>query len=266
MDYKLGELFCGPGGIALAALNSKLNINDSKFRIVHEWATDYDKDTCETYRFNICPNKKNSVICRDIRKLDLSQLTPIDALAFGFPCNDFSMVGEQKGIDGVYGPLYLYGVKVLQMYQPLWFIAENVGGLKSSNDGKAFEIILKELDQSGYSLTPHLYYFEEYGVPQNRHRIIIVGIRKDLKKDFKVPILQNSKFITAKEALTKPPIPGWAKNQELTKQAPQVIERLSYIKPGENAFTANLPDHLILNIKGAKISQIYKRLDPNRNW
>ena len=74
-------------------------------------------DTCNTYRANICPNNPESVICEDVRKLDIKKLTDIDALAFGFPCNDFSIVGEQKGFDGTYGPLYSYGVKVLKLYQ-----------------------------------------------------------------------------------------------------------------------------------------------------
>lgn len=99
---------------------------------------------------------------------------------FGFPCNDYSVVGEQKGMDGVYGPLYSYGVKALKMFKPQWFLAENVGGLRNANEGKAFTKILTELRNAGYTITPHLYKFEEYGVPQARHRIIIVGIRNDI--------------------------------------------------------------------------------------
>ena len=67
----------------------------------------------------------------DVRKLDIEPLGDIDALAFGFPCNDFSVVGEQKGFNGTFGPLYSYGIKVLKRYKPLWFLAENVGGLIS---------------------------------------------------------------------------------------------------------------------------------------
>lgn len=70
--------------------------------------------------------------------------------------------------------------------------------------------------------------------------------------------------MTCKQAIMNPPIPLDAYNNELTNQSTQVIERLRYIKPGENAFTADLPEHLKLKILGAKISQIYKRLDPNK--
>ena len=69
---------------------------------------------------------------------------------------------------------------------------------------------------------------------------------------------------TCKNALENPPIPADAKNNELTRQSAVVTARLKYIKPGENAFNADLPDELKLNVKGAKISQIYKRLDPNK--
>ncbi len=99
--FKLGELFCGPGGIGLAATTTNTQLSSIK----HAWATDYDPDTCATYATNICPSHSTeSVICADIRELDLSTLSPVDALAFGFPCNDFSTIGKQQGIDGKYGP------------------------------------------------------------------------------------------------------------------------------------------------------------------
>ena len=177
-EFRLGELFCGPGGLALGAITAR--INNPEYKIVHKWANDYDASTCETYRRNICPEDEESVICGDVRQLDIDTLGEIDAFAFGFPCNDFSVVGEQKGFDGVFGPLYSYGVKVLKKYQPLWFLAENVGGLKSANEGKAFEKIKSDLVDAGYRIYPNLYKFEEYGVPQARHRMIMVGIRKDL--------------------------------------------------------------------------------------
>ena len=263
-EFRLGELFCGPGGLALGAITAR--INNPEYKIVHKWANDYDASTCETYRRNICPADEESVICGDVRQLDIDTLGEIDAFAFGFPCNDFSVVGEQKGFDGVFGPLYSYGVKVLKKYQPLWFLAENVGGLKSANEGKAFEKIKRDLIDAGYRIYPNLYKFEEYGVPQARHRMIIVGIRNDLPYEFKIPSTEPYKDcdVTCKTAIEVPPIPSYAANNEETKQSAVVVERLKHIKPGQNAFTANLPEELQLNVKGAKISQIYKRLDPTK--
>ncbi len=269
IEFKLGELFCGPGGLGWAAKNARLVKDGNIYSIAHAWATDYDKDTCETYKNNICPEKSKSVLCQDIRKLNfenLLKISKVDALAFGFPCNDFSVVGEQKGIDGVYGPLYSYCVKALEFFKPKWFLAENVGGLRNANDGKIFSTILQEMSQAGYKVTPHLYQFEKYGVPQARRRIIIVGIRKDLNVTFNVPSPNPYRNInvSSRYAIESPPIAKNAENNELTAQSEQVIKRLKYIKPGENAFTADLPRNLKLNVKGAKISQIYKRLDPEK--
>ncbi len=265
MIFRLGELFCGPGGLACGAITA--TINNPDYKIIHQWANDYDKDTCQTYIRNICPDKPETVICGDIRELDFNRLYDIgdiDALAFGFPCNDFSVVGEQKGINGKFGPLYSYGIKVLEDKQPQWFLAENVGGLKSANEGSAFERIKADMISAGYRIYPNLYKFEDYGIPQARHRVIIIGIRNDLPFDFKVPSTNGYILKTCKEAIDEPPIQDNVSNNEYTVQSAQVVERLNHIKPGENAFTANLPDHLKLNVRGAKISQIYKRLDPTK--
>jgi len=265
--FKLGEMFCGPGGLALGASRAHFGSGNDAFEIEHEWAIDYDEDSCKTFRNNICPSEPHKVICADVRELDIAKLPPIDCFVFGFPCNDFSNVGEKRGLNGEFGPLYTYGVRILDHFLPDWFLAENVGGLQSANEGKTFLRILEDLRNAGrgYRLTTHLYKFEEYGVPQTRHRIIIVGIRADLNLDFKVPLPTHvGKQVTAFEALENPPIPKEAANQELTQQSITVIERLKHIRPGENAWNANLPSRLKLNVKGAKMSQIYRRLNPDK--
>ncbi len=142
-------------------------------------------------------------------------------------------------------------------------MAENVSGLRNANDGKDFQKILQEMYDAGYDLFPNLYRFEDYGIPQARHRMIIIGFRKDLELKFSIPSPSNITK-TCKEAIENPPIPADAFNNEPTTQSEAVVERLKYIKPGENAFTADIPERLQLNVKGAKISQIYRRLDPNR--
>lgn len=264
MIFKFGEFFSGPGGLALGAKEASFLHRGELFAVEHQWANDYDADTCATYRRNICGADSSSVICEDVRNIVVGDLPHIDAFAFGFPCNDFSTVGEQRGFDGEFGPLYSYGIKVIQAKRPKWFLAENVSGLGSANQGKALATILGEMSKAGYAVTPHLYRFEEYGVPQARHRIIIVGIRKDLGVLYRVPAPTHLSPITAREALETPPIPSAATNQEATVQSAIVVARLKHIKPGENAFNADLPDHLKLNVKGAKISQIYRRLHPEK--
>lgn len=272
MVFDLGEFFCGPGGIAHGArLAGTIKNCKDTYSIRCKWATDYDLDTCKTYAHNIHGEpweKVNDIVFHeDIRKADIAAFPGSDAFAFGFPCNDFSIVGETLGLKGEFGPLFSYGVKYLTIHEPKWFVAENVGGLTSANEGKAFELILRELRNAGpgYTLTPHLYKFEQYGVPQSRHRIIIVGIRNDQDCTYRVPApTHSSNYKTAKDAFSNPPIPANAPNQEKTRQSQSVVERLKHIGPGENAWNANIPEHLQLNVKGAKLSNIYRRLDPNK--
>ncbi|MHB8710193.1 MAG: DNA cytosine methyltransferase [Minisyncoccota bacterium] len=265
--FKYGELFSGPGGLALGANRAKVHKNGTLFQIAHAWAADYDSDSCETCRVNIAPEHPESVMCEDVKNLDIESLGPIDAFAYGFPCNDFSVVGEQKGFDGDFGPLYTYGLKVINRYKPKFFVAENVSGLASANDGKAFQTILQSLAESGngYEITAHRYRAEQYGVPQTRHRIIIVGIDKSFGFHFKVPAPTHlGGYVSVREAFENPRIPFDAYNHELKRQSPKVVERLKMILPGENVWTANLPDHLKLNVKSARMSQIYRRLHPDK--
>ncbi|MGQ2375931.1 DNA cytosine methyltransferase [Companilactobacillus zhachilii] len=272
MIFKTAELFAGPGGGAYAAKTSHITDNNGiEWGFKHAWANEFDPDTVKTYKENILNDPDASTVyCEDVRNFDITNhklLGDIDALIFGFPCNDFSVVGKQKGLDGNFGPLYTYGVKVLKEYQPKFFVAENVGGLTSANEGDAFIKILKAFSNSGYTLTPNFYKFEEYGVPQSRHRIIIVGIRNDLDKQgikFHVPAptTPNPKnYVTSEQAITQPPIPKDALNNEYTNHNKRTVEMLSYIPEGGNAWSESIPEDLRLHVKGAKLSNIYKRLD-----
>ncbi len=271
MIFKKGEFFNGPGGIALGAKMAKVTDKYGvEYRIEHEWANDIDEAASQTFIHNICPDRPESVIAQDVRELEISKkrLSEIDAFTFGFPCNDYSLVGEKKGLSGDYGPLYTYGVKVLKEFRPKWFIAENVSGLTSANEGQAFSLIMKDLIEAGYKITPHLYRFQEYGIPQTRHRIIIVGIRNDLNLEFKVPATTHGvgklPYKTAEHALTIPPIDPNALNHELTKHTSKVIDFLNHIPPGQNAWYEGIPEELRLNVKGAKMSQIYRRLQADQ--
>ena len=266
-EFSVGEMYSGPGGIGVALSATSLASRALNLRFKHVWATDYDPDTCRTYKNNLLANNSNALsICADIREVVIKDLPKVDGFLYGFPCNDFSLVGESKGLDGEFGALYKYGVEYINYANPLFIFAENVSGLSSANSGKAFSKILKALNHAGgygYDLTVHLYKFEEYGVPQARHRYIVIGMRGDLGLKFQVP-LPTMMYKNCREAIEVPPIPNGAPNHELTKQSKVVIERLKHTKAGENAWTANLPEHLRLNVKGAKISQIYKRLDPTK--
>ena len=261
--FRMGELFSGPGGIACGALSA--SSADGRYTIAPTWASDYDEDTCATYSKNIAHGNKG-VICKDVKDLDIQSLGPIDCFAYGFPCNSFSNVGEHKGFENEkFGMLYWYGIEVMKTYQPKWFFAENVSGLKSAGDGDHFKQILQDMEEAGYVVTPHMYKFEEYGIPQTRHRIIIVGIRKDYATDvvFRVPSPEPYKHIdiSARTALAN--IPENAPNNEIRKLQEKVVRRLSYIKPGQNVWNADMPEELRIKTK-TKISQIYRKLDPDK--
>ncbi len=267
--FQLGELFCGPGGLACGAMRSKSN--DGKLTIKHAWANDYDPDTCETYIKNICPDAPETVHCGDVRKLDIKSLGHIDAFCYGFPCNSFSNVGKHKGFENEkFGQLYWYGIEVLKEYKPQWFVAENVSGIRSAGSGD-FEIILKDMRDAGYKLNVHLYKAEQYGVPQTRHRVIIVGI-KDTEENKEVvyrvpdPAQYAGCDISSRTALSN--IPENAPNNEVRKLSQTVTRRLSFIQPGENIWQAEerlgdkFPKELKIHTK-TKISQIYRKLNPD---
>lgn len=268
--FRKGELFNGPGGLALGAKNALVvDAHGEEYRVQHEWSNDYSEPACNTYRRNICDGENpESVIHGPVQELDIANLPRIDAFSFGFPCNDYSIVGEHKGMEGDFGPLYTYGVKVLNVHQPKWFIAENVGGLQSANQGRAFLSILHELmnaGEYGYNIVPHLYKFEEYGVPQARHRIIIVGIRKDLDLHYQIPAPTHiDNFVSARQALEEPPIPEGTLHHDMPRHTQKVIDMLRSIPAGENAWYEGIPEDLRLNVKGARMSQIYKRLHPDQ--
>ncbi|WP_417555690.1 DNA cytosine methyltransferase [Microbacterium sp.] len=288
LSFRMGELFSGPGGMALGARRAALTVEGVRLR--HAWANDYDLDTCLTYRRNILvpeygeaakvveasydlPINGGGIVHQNVHDLDIDSLGDIEGFAFGFPCNDYSLVGEWKGLSGTYGPLYSYGVKVLATKKPKWFVAENVSGLRGANEGRAFKQILEHLQQPedglGYKLVPHLYSFDDYGVPQRRQRIVIVGIRDDIDTEFRVPSpeIYEGVDVSAATSLTSPPIDLYAPNHEFTRQSKNVVERLSYIAPGEHVFSPRvlevLPEHLKIKTK-TTISTTYKRLEPGK--
>ena len=167
-----------------------------------------------------------------------------------------------------FGQLYWYGIEVLKIYQPKWFVAENFSGIRSAGSGD-FQIILDDMRAAGYKFNVNLYKAEQYGVPQTRHRVIIVGIRNDLPVEFHVPDpkMYASCDITARKALAE--IPDNAPNNEVRKLTQKVIRRLSLINAGENVWQAEerlgelFPEELKIKTK-TKISQIYRKLDPDK--
>jgi DNA (cytosine-5)-methyltransferase 1 len=245
--FTVGEFFCGAGGMALGAKQAGFD---------HKFAIDYEFDAITTFSMNV----SRSVLCADIKEVNIKRLPYVDGFMYGFPCNDFSIVGKSEGLEGSFGGLYSYGVEYLNFHNPKFFVAENVSGITA--DG-ALEIITDALagaGDHGYELSVHKYKFEEYGVPQKRHRYVIVGFRNDLGLKFEVPE-PSGRIVTAREALSD--IPEWATNNERTKHPKLTVERLSYIKPGENVWQADLPEHLQMKDK-LRLSNCYRKTHPDK--
>lgn len=244
--FRLGELFCGPGGMALGAglagEHPVIGQHGEHYTISHVWGVDKDPDAIETYKVNVAARFGGEGLCTDalefVENMTAEQ-KQINALAFGFPCNDFSLVGDQTGLGGKFGSLYKAGVRVIEQTNPLWFVAENVSGINSADGGKAFQKILKDLKNAGmgYTITANLYKFEEYGVPQYRHRFIIVGIRSDLGLKFKVPAKTTpnpEQYTSVAQALSN--IPENAANMERQRMDKTVVQRLKLTPPWKNAW------------------------------
>ena len=263
---RLGELFCGPGGIAEGASKTK------KFK--HVWAIDNHPDTTKTFKLNHPETRVETWDLNKVTKKQVKTLENIDGLIFGFPCNDFSSIGEFKGLSGKYGPLYKKACFVLKNLKkkPDFFVAENVSNiapLGKFNSSPArvrifdnFNVIMEDLAACGYTIYADLLNLKDYSVPQVRRRVILFGIRSDLdsKKNYTKPkptTLGNP--ISCKEALDCLKKYKKLLNHEFIDHSPDVIKRLKKQKPGQNVWDINgLPGST-----KSRMSHIYKRLLPN---
>ena len=238
----VGELFCGAGGMGFGFKQAGF---------VARWGVEIDEDACSTYEANVAKS-----ICSKVEDVDFKLLSPVAGLAFGFPCNDFSLVGERKGTLGYFGGLYKEAIRALNEVRPFWFIAENVPGLMSSGG----DSILKKFSRAGrgYDVAVHLYKFDQYGVPQKRARIVAVGIATELEKRFRVPApTHKGNPVTAQQALAG--VDVVAHNNERTKHPARTVEMLSYIPEGQNAWHKDVPERLRI-ATSVKLSLIYRRL------
>jgi DNA (cytosine-5)-methyltransferase 1 len=274
---RIGEYFCGAGGMAAGAVAA----GHGHEAVRSVWAVDADRDACATYAANLHSGETvlakvpvdgldRFVLNADVRTIDPGQLPDVDGFLFGFPCNDFSTAGESRGLSGRHGPLYREGVRVLQAKRPTFFIAENVGGILQTDDCEAFSTIVSDLErpENGleYDVVPHLYRLEEFGLPQRRHRVIIVGLRSDVAARigrFRPP-RPSHRLVSAAEALAG--MTSDLANHEAVKASSQVLERLRHIEPGRNVWDVNdrLPPHLRMKDSATRMSTMYKVLDPER--
>lgn len=283
---KIAELFCGAGGFAEGA---------KKAGFKHVWGVDNHEDSCKSFENNQKCKSFNEDIINFSKTSNLKAVKKdhgnINGLLFGFPCNDFSLVGKNQKMEGKFGGLYKYACNVLNFFEPEFFVAENVTSLgkklklNSSDQVMVKDVFDKEKLQNqnyqnfkkimgdlascskhGYRIYADNYKFEEYGVPQSRHRIILVGFRDDIFRKNNINFERPKKIIgepvTCKEALDK--IPKWADHQELTKHDDRVIRRLQKTAEGKNVWDLGDDEDGLPGVTKARMSHIYKRLDSSK--
>lgn len=192
--YTVVSLFAGAGGL-------DMGFENQGFKTI--WANDIDIDACETHR--LWSNAE--VIHGDISKIDFNIIPNSDVITGGFPCQGFSLAGPRK-IDDKRNILYKYFVSLVELKQPYAFIAENVKGILTLGDGAIIEAIIEDFSDKGYNVFPNLVNAADYGVPQDRWRVFMVGFRKDLNiTEFKFPE-PFDKRVTLAEALKGMPEPN----------------------------------------------------------
>lgn len=196
------SLFSGAGGL-------DLGFKKAGFKLV--WANDFAKDAVETYKMNI----GNHCCCCDISNVDVNDIPDCDVIIGGFPCQGFSMANQKRTVLDERNALYLEYIRILKNKKPKIFLAENVKGILSLGNGMVIKAIINDFSKAGYEVKYKLLNAADYGVPQIRQRVIIVGVRKDLNRKFEYPEPSHScdgndgklKWVSVENALRGLPDP-----------------------------------------------------------
>ncbi len=250
---RLISLFSGCGGMDLP-------FHKAGFKVV--WAIDSNPYACKTFSRNIA----DVIINDSIENIDIAQVPEAEICIGGFPCQDFSLIWKRPGLEGTRGNLYTYFLDFVNKKKPKAFVAENVKGLLSANNYQAIKQIISDFESiaPGYLVKPKLYNFADYGVPQFRQRVLLVGIRMDTGFNFVHPqpeYGQNRKkpYRTAGEALKN--VEAVLDNNKHHKIQTRTVEILNRIKPGGNF--SDIPKDSPYYVKGM-ISHVYRRIHPDK--
>ncbi len=212
---KIVSLFAGAGGLDLGLIKAGHKII---------WANDNAFDAVETYKNNI----GNHIILSDIELINSKEIPRGDVVVGGFPCQGFSQANMLRFEKDERNRLYLEFLRVIRDIRPMYFLAENVRGILSLAGGKAIQKIEQDFAAAGYRVQKRLFNMADYGVPQNRRRVIIAGTREGLPEeaDFLFPepthaapekarLLRLKPWVTVGEALKEFPEPGSKKAEKI---------------------------------------------------
>lgn len=216
---KLVSLFSGCGGM-------DKGFENAGFQRV--WANDFDADAQAIFKLNL-----GEIDGRDITTVPVEDIPDCDIITAGFPCQPFSNAGNRRGVYDSRGELYLECLRIIESKKPKVVLFENVKGLLSSkhqNGKKLIEVIREDLEKLGYRVNYKVVNASDYGVPQNRERMILIGLREDLNKTFEFPPVQKDKSkLTLGNILN---IPSDAPNQTFWPYSPQAQNMIEQIPEG----------------------------------
>ena len=179
--YKVSSLFAGAGGLDLG-----FEIAGGYETV---WANDSDPDAVATYRANF----GSHIVLGDIREISPDNIPDSDVILGGFPCQGFSLANTGRRADDDRNVLYLEMLRVVAAKQPKAFVAENVRGLVLMDKGEILRRIVEDFEELGYDVTWKILNAADFGVPQRRERVFIVGVRNDLHTAFEFPSPTHSK-------------------------------------------------------------------------
>ncbi|MEY0026803.1 DNA cytosine methyltransferase [Providencia rettgeri] len=185
---KLASLFSGCGGLDLGFQNSGFNII---------WSNEYDKTVYPTHILNFPETEMDT---RSIVNIHHDDIPDVDGFIGGPPCQSWSEAGAKRGINDERGQLFNDYIRLLKAKQPKFFLAENVSGILHKRHEKAFKNIIADFEEAGYIISFKLLNAVDFNVPQDRKRVIIVGLHKDYKKEFVFPEKSNSK-VTLRDSI-----------------------------------------------------------------
>lgn len=208
MQFNVISMFSGAGGL-------DMGFHNKGFKIL--WANDFAEDACNTYDLWANYNKDGSrkeekdctiIECADISKVDLNNVAKgkqIDVVLGGFPCQGFSLAGPRQ-VDDTRNVLYRHFVEMVKIKTPKVIVAENVIGIKTLGDGVVFDKIIEDFSELGYTMSAPTINAKNFGVPQDRMRVIFIGIRNDICNHGAYIFPSGDlKIVTLKEALKDMP-------------------------------------------------------------
>lgn len=191
-DYTMIDLFAGIGGTRLGFYQTK--------RIKNVFSSEWDKFSQKTYKANF-----GEIPYGDITKIKESDIPDHDILVAGFPCQAFSQAGKKLGFEDTRGTLFFDVARIIKEKKPKAFLLENVKNLASHDKGRTFAIIKNTLDELNYEVYPLFFKAKDFGIPQNRERIYLIGFNRNKVKNFKnfIPPIPTNKKTTVGTVLDK---------------------------------------------------------------